>query len=358
MTSGDLTSASLLIIDDEAMIVRLLERLLRRAGYQRIHATTDPEQGLRFFATRPVDLVVLDLAMPGMDGFQLMDRMKDLTADDDYVPFLVLTGNTQPEIRNQALASGARDFLAKPFDANEALLRIYNLLDTRRLQRALALQNETLDARVRARTRELEDAQLEVLTRLAMVAEHYDDDTAEHTRRVSMLAERLAGELGLPPAQAALLGQAALLHDVGKIAVPASLTRKPGPLTGFERTAMERHALVGADLLAGSSLPLLQAAEEIARCHHERWDGKGYPDGLRGEEIPLSGRIVAVADVYDALTNIRPYKGAWTEDRALAEIRAGSGTQFDPGVVAALERILTRERASTVTPDLARSVSG
>jgi putative two-component system response regulator len=350
MSGVDLTSASILIIDDEEGIVRLLERLLRRHGYTRIHGTTDPEDGLQFFSSGVVDLVLLDLSMPRMDGFQVLQRMKSMTAEDDYVPFLMLTGNTQREVRNQALASGARDFLAKPFDPDEALLRIRNLLDTRRLQRALALHNETLEARVRDRTRELEAAQLEILTRLALIAEYYDDDTADHTRRVSWLTERIARELDVPAADATLMGRAALLHDVGKIAVPASLTRKPGQLSSSERDQMERHAAVGAHLLAGSPLPLLRLAEEIARSHHERWDGLGYPNALRGEEVPLSGRIVAVADVYDALTSVRPYKGAWTPARALDEVRDGAGNQFDPRVVAALERVLSRETRDGVPP--------
>jgi putative two-component system response regulator len=146
------------------------------------------------------------------------------------------------------------------------------------------------------------------------------------------------------------MGRAALLHDVGKIAVPASLTRKPGQLSSSERDQMERHAAVGAHLLAGSPLPLLRLAEEIARSHHERWDGLGYPNALRGEEVPLSGRIVAVADVYDALTSVRPYKGAWTPARALDEVRDGAGNQFDPRVVAALERVLSRETRDGVPP--------
>jgi putative two-component system response regulator len=267
---------------------------------------------------------------------------------DRLLAILVLTGNPRLEVRNQALANGARDFLAKPFDPSEALLRIENLLDTRYLQRSLTRHNETLEERVRERTRELEEAQLEILSRLAMVAEFYDDDTAEHTRRVASLSEQIARELGLADADATLLGRAALLHDVGKIAVPTGLTRKPGRLDSAERDVMQRHAVEGARVLSGSRLPLMQLAEEVARSHHERWDGRGYPDGLAGEAIPLSGRIVAVADVYDFLTNTRPYKGAWSEHEALAEIRAGAGSSFDARVVQALERILARQAAAPV----------
>jgi putative two-component system response regulator len=348
MSDRSLTNGSILIIDDEPCNIRFLDRLLRRNGYTRIHSTTSPKEGLDIFSSAAIDLVLLDLGMPGMDGFKVMAEMKRLMAAGDYVPILVLTGNPRPEIRNQALANGARDFLAKPFDPSEALLRIENLLDTRYLQRTLARHNETLEARVRERTGELEEAQLEILSRLAMVAEYYDDDTAEHTRRVASLSEQIARELGMADADATLLGHAALVHDVGKIAVPAGLTRKPGRLDSTERHMMQRHAVEGARVLSGSRLPLMRLAEEVARTHHERWNGMGYPDGLAGEAIPLSGRIVAVADVFDALTNTRPYKCAWGEHEAIAEIRAGAGSSFDARVVQALERILARQAAAPV----------
>lgn len=350
MNDSGTLNGSILIIDDESSNLRFLDRLLRRNGYTRIHATTCPQEGLEIFSSTTIDLVLLDLGMPGMDGFKVMEQLKRDTAPADYVPVLVLTGNPRPEVRNQALANGARDFLAKPFDPSEALLRIQNLLDTRFLQRTLARQNETLEQRVLERTQELEEAQREILSRLAMVAEYYDDDTADHTRRVATLSERIAREVGMPAAEASLLGRAALLHDVGKIAVPAGLTRKPGRLDAGERDIMQRHAVEGARVLSGSGLPLMQMAEQIARTHHERWDGHGYPDGLRGEEIPLSGRIVAVADVYDALTHARPYKDAWTQTRALAEIRTMAGTHLDRRIVEALERILAREPTPHMGP--------
>jgi putative two-component system response regulator len=358
MIGPDLKGASILIIDDDDLIIRMLERLLRQQGFTAVLGTTRPEEGLAYYAANEVDLVILDFSMPGMNGIQVLDRLQRATPEGDYVPCLMLTGNASPDVRNQALSSGARDFLSKPFDKEEALLRIRNLLDTRRLHQALARHNETLEARVRERTRELEEAQLEILTRLALVAEHYDDDTSEHTHRVAWLAERIARELDIPEPDAALLGRAALLHDVGKIAVPASLTRKPGRLDAEERQLMQAHALAGAQLLGGSRLPLLQLAEEIARSHHEHWDGNGYPRGLSGEEIPLSGRIVAVADVYDALTHVRPYKDAWSSQRALLELRAGAGRQFDGRVVMALERVVARRRArGSAQPPVARTAS-
>lgn len=343
MKELDLKRASILIVDDEESTGRLLERLLQREGYSRIHVTTRPREALEIFGRTPIDLVLLDLQMPELDGYQVMEAIQREQEPGDYLPILVLTGSPLAEARQRSFASGARDFLAKPIDPDEAALRIRNLLETRFLHEALARQNETLEERVRERTRELEQAEREILERLALVAEYYDDETSEHTRRVALMTERLAVELGMESSDAALLGRAAMLHDVGKIAVPTAILRKSGRLTAEERVSMTRHAREGARVLAGSNLPLMKIAEEVARSHHERWDGNGYPAGLAGTEIPLSGRIVAVADVFDALTNVRSYKEAWTVADALTEIRLNRGSQFDPAVVAALERVIERE---------------
>jgi putative two-component system response regulator len=256
------------------------------------------------------------------------------------MPVLVLTASDSRENRNRALACGARDFLAKPFDATEAVLRIHNLLLTGLLLGALRRQNDDLEERVRQRTADLESAQVEILTRLARVGEYYDDDTAEHTRRVASLSGELAAALGLAPQRASLIAHAALLHDVGKIAVPAEIVRKPGPLSAEQWQVMVRHPVEGAKMLGGSRFQVLQQAEEIARTHHERWDGTGYPVGLAGDAIPLAGRIVAAADVFDALTSARPYKPARSYDEAVAEIRRIRGSHLDPVVVDALESVL------------------
>jgi putative two-component system response regulator len=235
---------------------------------------------------------------------------------------------------------GAKDFVAKPFDYDEVVLRIRNLLETRALYRALADQNGQLEQRVRERTRELEertrdleDAQVEVLERLATAAEFRDDDTGRHTQRVGALAAWLAAAIGLPPDQVQLVRLAAPLHDVGKIGIPDSILRKPDSLTQEELEVMKAHASVGARILAGGRSPLVRMAERVARAHHERWDGSGYPEGLRGERIPIEARLVAVADVVDALTHARPYRPAWPLDEVLALMRAGRGTQFDPAII-------------------------
>jgi putative two-component system response regulator len=326
----------ILVVDDEALNVRLLERILARSGFTDVRATMDPLRVSELYAEYRPDLILLDLHMPGRDGFGVLEDLAALTAGDGYLPVLMLTGDASPEAKRRALGLGAKDFLAKPFDGHEVVLRIRNLLETRALYRALAEQNARLEQRVQERTRELDQAQIEVLERLAAAAEFRDDDTGRHTQRVGELAARLAAVLGLPAEQVELVRRAAPLHDVGKIAIPDDILRKPGKLTPAEFDTMKTHAPVGALLLAGGRSALVTMAERIARSHHERWNGSGYPDGLGGEAIPLEARLVAVADVVDALTHDRPYRPAWPLDAVLALVRTERGKHFDPAIADAL----------------------
>jgi response regulator RpfG family c-di-GMP phosphodiesterase len=222
-----------------------------------------------------------------------------------------------------------------------------------RERRRMAEVNALLEEKVRERTRELHDTQLEVIQRLGQAVEWRDEETGDHVERMSAMCERLGRAAGMDEAQASVLKRAAALHDVGKIGVPDAVLRKAGPLDEEEWELMKQHTVIGAGVLAGSGSHIVQMAEEIARTHHERWDGSGYPEGLRGEDIPLVGRICAVCDVYDALTSSRPYKPSWSVDDALAEIESQAGQQFDPWLV---ERFLTlgpelrRERSQTELP--------
>jgi putative two-component system response regulator len=328
--------ARILLVDDEPAIVRLLEQVLQRAGYRSVHGTTDPLAAERLFLEVRPDLVVLDLSMPELDGFGVLRRLQPHVGAEDYLPVLILTGDQDPHTRRRALAAGGRDFVTKPFDSFEVLVRIYNLLDIRFLNRQLTDRADWLEARVRERTAELEAAQDELLERLALTAEFRVPDIREHTSRVGELAERIGMELGMDAADAAILRRAAMLHDLGKGVLPLEPQLRPGPLTAEEAKVMATHTELGGRLLAGSSFPVLKVAELIALTHHERWDGTGYPRGLAGEAIPLQGRIVAAADVFDALTHDRVYKTAWPVEAALAEIQRTAGSHFDPRVVDAL----------------------
>lgn len=343
--------ATILIVDDEAANLEFLRHVLAPEGYAELVELTDAEEALDRFDEISPDLVLLDLMMPGCDGFAFMDRLREHLTEGEYLPVLVATADTAAETRRRALSAGARDFLTKPLSPADVRLRVRNLLETRFLHEALRRTNGMLEQRVGERTRELVEARVEILDRLARAAEFRDDDTGQHTQRVGRVAARLAGLLGWESDRVELLRRAAPLHDVGKIGVPDTILLKDGPLTPEERQIMERHSMIGAEILGGSRVPLLRLAEEIALSHHERWDGLGYPKGLSEERIPPSGRIVAVADVFDSLTHERPYKHAWSVREALAEIEGNAGTQFDPDVVEALLRLAPELGLDPVSTD-------
>src|SRR5205085_1204241 len=254
-------------------------------------------------------------------------------------PVIVLSADITHDSKRLALEAGAIDFVSKPFVRGEVLLRVRNLLHTRQLQLQLARRRDELEDMVRERTEDLEAARREVLDRLARAAEHRDDDTHEHAMRIGSISEALARELHLDLTTVEDIRRAAPLHDIGKIAVPDRILSKPGKLDTAELREMRRHPDIGAMILSGGRASVLRMAEEIARTHHERWDGNGYPFGLSGDQIPLAGRVVAVADVFDALTHRRPYKDPWPVDRSAEEIRAQRGRHFDPDVVDAFERL-------------------
>ncbi len=332
-----LKSAQILIVDDQDVNILLLEEILSQAGYTRLRSVTDPRRVIPSFVDCKPDLILLDLHMPYLDGFAIMERLSPLVEGRAYLPILVLTADVTQEAKQRALSMGAKDFLTKPFDATEVLLRIRNLLETRFLHLQLQDENLILEDRVRQRTRDLEEARIEILTRLAKAAEFRDDITGKHTHRVGELAANLATRLGLPPSDVELIRLAAPLHDVGKIGIPDHILLKPEALTSDEFEVMKTHTTIGAKILSGSRVRLLMLAKEIAFTHHEQWDGRGYPRGLSGEAIPLPGRIVSVADAYDAMTNNRPYRKARSAQEALDTLRRGAGSQWDETVVGVFE---------------------
>ena len=331
-----LTAMRILIVDDQAFNIAVISGLLREAGYQDIVTTRDPRSVPEVCAAERPDLVLLDFHMPGMTGLDVLGSISGLIHGAESLPVLIVTSDPTSQRRHECLAPGARDFLTKPIDQIELLLRVRTHLLTRHLQRATERRADDLDDAVRARTVELEEARVESLTILAAVSEYHDDDTHQHTQRVGAMAARLGHRLGLAKSFVAEIRRAAPLHDLGKVAIPQQILLKPGPLTDEERAEMMRHVHFGAKMLSTARSPILRLAAEIAVSHHERWDGNGYLSGLSGADIPLSGRITAVADVFDALTHERPYKRAWERQRALAEIASQAGRQFDPAVVEVL----------------------
>ena len=341
METHPLTTSRILIVDDQPANVALLEGILDEEDFTSYRSVLDSRQALGTFIEYLPDIVLLDLQMPFMDGFDVMKQLRACIAPQDFLPILVLTADVTPQAKRRALAEGALDFLTKPFDAMEVILRIRNLLQTRSLHLQLQSRNEILDHKVRERTAELEATQAEILERLALAAEYRDDDTGEHTRRVGDTAARIAAALGWQEGAIELIRRAAPLHDVGKIAISDSILLKPGRLTPEEFARMKLHTELGARMLSGGQFPLMQLAQEIALTHHERWDGTGYI-GLCGESIPMAGRIVTVSDVFDALISERVYKNAWSRARAIEEIQRQSGRQFDPRVVEAFLQVVDR----------------
>lgn len=327
-----LLNSRILIVDDTPHNVEIVSEALEDAGYTGIETTTSPEEGLALIAQQPYDLILLDIRMPRIDGFEFIRRAAPLYGERP-IPVVVLTAQIDEETRRRALAAGVRDFLTKPLQLWELQLRVKNTLSMELLYREVAEQNFTLEQKVAERTAELERTRHEIIRRLATAGEFRDNDTGQHVTRMSYFAHRLAELAGLSPKDARLILEAAPLHDVGKIGIPDAILLKPGKLDAQEWEIMKRHAEIGGQILADSESPLLQLAHTIAMTHHEKWDGTGYPKGLKGEEIPLSGRIIAVCDVFDALSSARPYKQAWPLDKIIALLEEGAGQHFDPHLI-------------------------
>jgi putative two-component system response regulator len=329
---------------------------LVQAGYTEILATTDPAHTLELCLAEGPDLVLLDLDVHGDSSHRALDAIRQLTDGADSLPVLALSAGASPELRRWALANGVRDFVGKPVDSTELLVRVQNALQTRYLQRQLRDRNGVLREAVRERTGEVDTAR-ESLSILAAIADYHDDDTYQHAQRVGTGAALIAQALDLDAQFVATVRDAAPLHDIGKVGISRRILLKPDKLTPAEWMHMMRHVEIGARILAPARSPVLRMASEIAGTHHERWDGNGYVAGLVGAEIPLAGRITALADVWDTLTHERPYKPAWDEDRALAEINAHAGAHFDPRIVEAFHAIDRRLLEAPLADDLALRVA-
>jgi putative two-component system response regulator len=338
------TPKRILIVDDDDA-TRTVTRALVAANGHEAEVAADGLEGLAK-ARLGIDLVLLDVVMPGLDGFEVCRRMrKDPLARD--IPIIMLTSMASFDDRLNAVEAGANDFIAKPIDDTEFRIRTTSLLRLKDAQDALKSYQAHLEELVRQRTASLRAAleqmaeaqrvtylaHLDTVERLAVVAEYKDRITARHIERMSRYCAVIARGLRLPPGEVELIQHASRMHDLGKIAVPDMILGKPSSLEPPEWKVMRQHATIGGDILANSTSELLQAGRVIALSHHERWDGAGYPSGLAGEDIPLWGRICAVADTFDAVTSERSYKPAYSNEVALQILREGRGTQFDPNVV-------------------------
>lgn len=324
--------AKILIVDDEPGNIHVLKRMLKSAGYHNITSTTDGRTTPDIYQTIHPDLILLDIRMPGFSGFDVMNALKTLETES-YLPILVLTAQLDTETRLKAIKAGAKDFVNKPFIMEEMLARINNLLEVRMLHNSLHSDKKSLETKVVESSEELRQYQVEIIHRLARAAEYRDNETGMHVIRISKLCERLARGVGLSDHECHLIHHASPMHDIGKIGIPDHILLKSGKLSLEEWSVMKTHADIGALILSGSESEFLQMAEIIAGSHHERWDGNGYPRGLRGEEIPLVSRIVTVCDVFDALTSDRPYKEAWSVENTVEEMETQSGQLFDPNVL-------------------------
>jgi response regulator RpfG family c-di-GMP phosphodiesterase len=342
----------ILFVDDEVRILDGLRRMLRSKIVDwDCHYCTSANEAMALLEASCFDAVVSDLNMPGRSG---LDLLRDIRSSEIHgrLPFLMLTGNGELSKRHEALQMGATDFLSKPTDFVELTARLTNVIAIRDYQEEVERANQLLEERVKERTRILEQTRHEIVLRLAMACETRDTDTGRHILRVGSFCRLLALEIGCDEEYAETLLLASTLHDVGKIGIADSVLLKPGRLTEEERLLMQAHCLIGYRILSADGPEqlaetvkvrperneILQMATRIARWHHERWDGDGYPDGISGADIPLEARIVAIADVYDALRSPRPYKEAFTEEKTAEIIMGASGTQFEPALIDAFVR--------------------
>lgn len=315
----------ILVVDDEAPVRRLLGRWLREAGYPCAEAE-DHRSAWDYLQSHPVELVASDIKMPGQDGFHLLRDIRRGLPDVSVIMVTAL-GDTSRAIR--ALTHGAASYLIKPIDRDSLLSHVRRNLKRRRRVIQRRQQRRKLEAMVHEQMQRARQAHEELILRLISATACRDEETGGHIHRTGLYSELMAEAICWPDDAIEHIRLAAPMHDVGKIGIPDAILRKPGKLSSAEFEIMKSHTTIGANLLAGSHSPVLRMAQQIALCHHERWDGTGYPSGLRADEIPECARIVAIVDVYDALTHDRPYRAALSEDEALQIIERGRGSHFD-----------------------------
>jgi len=339
VTDDDIKKGGILIVDDEPFNVEVLKQTLEGAGYRAVRSTSDSREVAEIYKEFRPDLVLLDIRMPHVDGFQVMEQLKEIE-NGSYLSILILTAHADDEICVKALNNGAKDFLAKPFQLMEMLSRVKNMLEVRILHNRLNNQNKVLDEKVRERTKELHQTRLSIIHRLGRAGEYRDNETGNHVIRMSHFSAIIAKAAGLSDEHCDLLLQASPMHDIGKIGIADSILLKPGKLTFEEFEIMKTHVVIGGEILSDDNSELISLAQRVALQHHERWDGTGYMNGIKGNNISIEARIVSIADVFDALTSERPYKKAWSVEDAVTEIKSKSGIFFDPDLVKLVDNLI------------------
>jgi putative two-component system response regulator len=325
-----LANRRILLVDDTKANIDILVQTLKEE--YKLGVALNGPKAIEYTRNNRLDLILLDILMPEMDGFEVCQRLKESPITQS-VPIIFITAIDDPQHKRKGLEIGAVDYITKPFDISEVRARVKTHLSLKITQEELSKRNLILEEKIRERTRELKETQVEIIKRLSLASKYRDNGTGQNVSRISAMAELLGRASGLSPAEAETLALSSMLHDAGKIGISDSILLKQGKLTHEEWEIMKSHTTIGSRLLSGSRSKLIQDAETIALTHHEKWDGSGYNKGLKGEEIPLISRIVGICDVFDALISNRPYKKAWPVQKAFEEIQSKSGTDFDPRLV-------------------------
>ncbi|MFW6333712.1 MAG: HD domain-containing phosphohydrolase [Desulfosalsimonas sp.] len=312
-----------LVVDDEAPITEMIYQALSKAGYE-CHTAQNGEQAIEIIKNNPIDVVITDIRMPGISGVELLEKVK-AEYDSDV---MVMTGFTENYNYESIVTAGASDFIQKPISFRELMIRLKRVLR----MRYLLIERDRINQRLEDSLQELDYAYLDTINRLVSAAEYKDEETGDHILRMSRYCTLIAEKLGLSDEMVKLIRYASPMHDIGKIGIPDNILLKPGKLTDKEFETIKTHTTIGASILADSKADVLKVAHEIALTHHEKWNGRGYPGGAKEDQIPISGRIVGIADTFDALTSKRPYKDPYPIEVALEIIRSERGESFDPRV--------------------------